>query len=62
MTACRAPRWSPTRENPGGDCLAPDVRFAVRLGDTGRHLPVCDPHAARYTPSAVVPIGEIDEP
>lgn len=55
MTACRSAVWEPRKDNPGGDCLAPAVA-AVRLGETGRTMPVCAEHAERY--SAVVPLEE----
>jgi hypothetical protein len=47
VTACRAPRWEPRKDNPAGDCRQPAIA-GVPLGETGRVLPVCGECAERY--------------
>jgi hypothetical protein len=47
VTACRAPRWEPRKDNPAGDCRQPAIA-GVPLGETGRVLPVCGECADRY--------------
>jgi hypothetical protein len=59
MTACDAPRYSPSKDNPTGGCGQPATR-AVALGDTGRWLPLCTPHAERRT--GTIPLSEVPEP
>jgi len=57
---CEFPTYSPTRENPAGDCRAPATR-ATRLG-TGRPMPLCPVHADRYPPGSTFPVEEVEEP
>lgn len=50
---CEYPRWSPTRENPGGDCGASPAPMAAPLGRTGLHLALCSgcaPHRVDAVP------------
>lgn len=60
MTACQAPRWEPSKANPGGDCGVKPPARAVPLGNTGRHLLVCAGHAARY--GSTVALSEVPDP
>jgi hypothetical protein len=58
VTGCRAPKWEPSRANPGGDCGEPATR-AAPLGTTGRWLPLCAEHAARH--ARTVPLSQVPE-
>lgn len=62
MTArtCEFPTYSPTRENPAGDCRAPATR-ATLLG-SGHAMPLCPPHAERYPEGRTFPVEEIEAP
>lgn len=59
MTACQAPRWSPSKENPGGDCGVKPPARAVPLGDTGRHMLVCAGCAPVY--GRTIPLSEVPD-
>lgn len=60
MSACQAPRWQPSKENPGGDCGVKPAARAVKLGDTGRYLRVCAGCAGSYRQT--IPLSEVPEP
>lgn len=57
-TACAAPTYEPSKENPGGDCGKP-ATLASPLGDTGRWLPLCPPCVRNR--AHVIPIGDVPE-
>lgn len=57
MTACDYPKYAPTRANPSGGCGQP-ATMAAPLGQTGRHLPLCD-GCARHRVDAV-PLAQVE--
>lgn len=57
---CRYHVWEPSKANPDGGCGQPATR-ALALGDTGRWMPVCDPHSERFPDGSTIPLAEVPE-